>query len=230
MRITEKLKTDMPVRLAFLGDSVTHGYFESFNDMHGTVDYEAVYHNRLKKLLLKKYPAANIEVINAGVGGDNAGNALLRIDKEVISHNPDLTVVCFGLNDIFGSLREYIASLKELFVRLGEINTEIIFMTPNMLNTYTDSSLSEKLREIAIQTAEHQTSGKMSEFMNKAVKLCGSMNITVCDCYGIWEKMYREGTDTTALLANKINHPKREMHELFANELFNIIEKERKNV
>ena len=65
MRVTEKLKSGVPVTLAFFGDSVTHGYFESFNGMHGTTDYDAVYHTVLKNKLTKRYPDAEIHVINA---------------------------------------------------------------------------------------------------------------------------------------------------------------------
>ncbi len=227
--IIDKLKKGIPLKIVFFGDSVTHGYFESFNGMHGAVDYEAVYHNLLKKLLIKKFPMANVEMISAGVGGDSTKDALLRID-DILSKAPDLTVVCFGLNDIHGNIGVYISSLKEIFIKLGNINTEIIFMTPNMLNTYVDNSLSGGLREIAAKTAEYQTKGKMDEFMISAAELCSSMNIKVCDCYSVWKNMYENGVDTTSLLANKINHPKREMHQLFADELFSIIEKEQKDV
>ncbi len=221
--IIDKFKSGENVKFAFFGDSVTHGYFESFNGMHGTVDYEAVYHNRLKGLILDEFPTASVEIINAGVGGENAQDALLRIDEDVLARLPDLTVVCFGLNDVHGNIDTYISSLKEIFIKLNSINTEIVFMTPNMLNSYLDDSLSGALRNIAIKTAEYQTSGKMSEFMARAIELCRAMNVTVCDCYSAWEEMHKNGVDTTALLANKINHPKREMHKLFANELFKII-------
>ena len=48
------------------------------------------------------------------------------------------------------------------------------------------------------------------------------MGITVCDVYSKWKKL-AETTDTTLLLANRINHPTREMHDLFADSLFETI-------
>ena len=37
----------------------------------------------------------------------------------------------------------------------------------------------------------------------------------VADAYAKWQAMDRCGVDTTAMLANDINHPIPEMHELF---------------
>ena len=50
-------------------------------------------------------------------------------------------------------------------------------------------------------------------------KLCEKENIAVCDCYAKWKKLYDGGVDITELLANKINHPTREMNWLFAYSL-----------
>ena len=76
--------------------------------------------------------------------------------------------------------------------------------------------------EYAAITAEVQNSGRMDTYMESACQLAESMGISVCDCYSEWKKL-SETQDTTMLLANRINHPTREMHKLFADKLFNII-------
>ena len=58
--------------------------------------------------------------------------------------------------------------------------------------------------------------------MSQAVALAGEMGITVCDCYAQWKELSKT-QDTTMLLANYINHPTKEMHELFAQALFEAI-------
>jgi hypothetical protein len=45
------------------------------------------------------------------------------------------------------------------------------------------------------------------------------MDIPVCDCYALWKTLYKSGVDVTELLANKINHPTRDMNWMFAYEL-----------
>lgn len=49
---------------------------------------------------------------------------------------------------------------------------------------------------------------------------CG---VKVCDCHARWQKLRAAGVDTTALLSNRINHPTREMHDLFAVSLLETI-------
>ena len=58
--------------------------------------------------------------------------------------------------------------------------------------------------------------GDMDLYMDAARALCAERNIPVCDCYAKWKKMAENGIDVTELLANKINHPTREMNWLFA--------------
>ena len=48
------------------------------------------------------------------------------------------------------------------------------------------------------------------------------MGVKVCDCYSYWKKL-SETEDTTRLLANGINHPVKEMHELFAQMLYDTV-------
>ena len=227
MKIKEKLCSDVndigSVTIAFLGDSVTHGFFESSEEMHSGIDFEAVYHNVLRKRLNEKYKPMPVNIINAGIGGKNAAHGFGRIERDVICHSPDLCAVMFGLNDVNGTLENYTGSLEKIFKRLHEAEIETIFMTPNMLNTYVDSSLSGGLREYAEKTAEYQTGGRMDAYVKAAAETAKKNGVTVCDCYKIWRAMYDGGCDTTALLANKINHPLRSMHALFADELYKII-------
>lgn len=96
MNIIEKLKAGQSIKIAFFGDSVTQGCFEG--DWNPE-DLQYVYHTRFCKMLRKKYPNAQIEAINAGIGGNTSGMGLYRIQKDVLDHKPDFCVVCFGIND-----------------------------------------------------------------------------------------------------------------------------------
>ena len=62
----------------------------------------------------------------------------------------------------------------------------------------------------------------MDLYINSAKSLAEEMGVAVCDCYAQWKKL-SETQDTTMLLANRINHPTKEMHELFADGLFIMI-------
>ena len=145
------------------------------------------------------------------------------MERDVFSHHPDLVVVCFGLNDINASLDNYLSSLKKIFASCLDSDTDVIFMTPNMLNTYVAEDTPKEHLEYAEVTAKYQNEGRMDEYIYSAVALAKDMGITVCDCYSKWKKLYEQGVDTTQLLINRINHPNAQMHILFADMLYELI-------
>ncbi len=224
MHIKEKINMDLdglvnngPITIVAFGDSVTHGAVAA-----GEMNYETVYWNRLRKKIIEKKDFVPVNVINAGIGGITAKDSLNRIDSQVLCHNPDLVIVCFGLNDVNGELEVYLSSLRTIFEKCLASGTDVIFMTPNMLNTYVAEHTDPIHYEYAKITAKMQNEGRMDLYIESAVKLAKEMNVTVCDCYSMWkERNLTE--DMTLHLANGINHPTKEMHELFANALFETI-------
>ena len=74
-------------------------------------------------------------VINSGVGGNTSREGLARIDRDVISHKPDIVLVEFGGNDIVAdekrevSLEEYRSNLKAIHEKLADIDAEMILLT-----------------------------------------------------------------------------------------------------
>lgn len=223
MRVNEKLQLDLsaleacgPVNIVIFGDSVSHGYLVD------TVDYETVYWNRLKKRLNAYRCIIPVNMINAAIGGTTAAASIKRMDDQVLRHDPDLVIICFGLNDVNGPLEEYLDALAQIFDKCRRTGCEAIFMTPNMLNTYVAADTPAEHLEYAHKTAEMQRSGRMDRFMSAAADLARQMQIPVCDCYSVWKELSKT-EDTTLLLANRINHPTAEMHQLFADMLYPMI-------
>lgn len=224
MRVKDKINMDLkglmengPITIVAFGASVTHGGFGE-----GEIDYEAVFHNRLRQKLNQKRNYIPVNMINAGIGGTTAQQSLPRLDSQVLVHNPDLVIVDFGLNDVNGPLEDYLNSLREIFTKCKQKGAEVILMTPNMMNTYVNKDTQPHLIEYAGVTAEIQNSGKMDHYIDCAKKLAKELGVAVCDCYAEWKKLSLT-QDITLLLDNRINHPSRQMHELFADMLMQTI-------
>lgn len=224
MKIKEKVNMDQaglikngPITIVAFGDSVTHGAV-GIDEMN----YETVYWNRLKKKILDVKNYVPVNVINAGIAGMAASNSVDRMDSQVLKYDPDLIIVCFGLNDVSGELDAYLGGLRTIFEKAKGSGADVIFMTPNMLNKYVVDDTIPELRNMAVGTAKMQNEGRMDLYMKKAMELAKEMDVAVCDCYSKWKKL-SETEDTTMLLANRINHPVTEMHELFAQSLFELI-------
>ena len=199
MNIKEKILMDRadlekegPITIVAFGDSVTHGA------LLDEINYETVYWNLLRKKILDVRNYVPVNVINAGIGGVTAQASVVRVEKQVLAHNPDVIIVCFGLNDVVGELEVYLNSLRSIFEKCKKSGADVIFMTPNMLNTYVADDTPEKFRDYAFVTSEIQNSGKMDLFMSSAVKTAREMGVKVCDCYSKWKEISKT-QDTTQL-------------------------------
>ncbi len=234
MKIIEKIKRRadslasyrQPV-IAFLGDSVTQGCFDVYVKDGGIVDtvFDAseAYAEKLKKIFSHFFPTSNITIVNAGISGFNAVGGLMRLESDILSFSPDLTVVSFGLNDFQqkeAGLENYKSSIRKIIRELKASGSEVIFLTPNMCTDRVDFSIKEEaIRAITEKIANTVNEGWLDRYIDEAKKVCKEENVPVCDCYKIWKSFSDGGVDITSILSNKINHPTKELQWLFAYEL-----------
>lgn len=119
--------------VCFLGDSITHA--KSF-------------HGMILAYYLTRFPDRTIHFINAGVAGDNAGAAMVRLEEDVIVKQPSTVVVMMGMNDVGRgnyvadptdarlaaqehSLNAYRTNMERLLERLArELSPKFILLTP----------------------------------------------------------------------------------------------------
>jgi lysophospholipase L1-like esterase len=94
--VAGKLVAGKPVVIVAFGSSSTAGYGASSPDFN--------YPNRLAAQLRRQYPTADISVINAGIGGEDAPEMMKRLQKEVIDVHPDLVIWQVGTNAVLRNL------------------------------------------------------------------------------------------------------------------------------
>lgn len=209
--------------IVVLGDSITAGHFEelqkftedtvisSYQDAlkYFFIDSEAVYHEQLRKMLNEEYPLSPVSVLNAGIAGDTIEGMKKRVQRDVISHDPDLVILNGAMNfsKNHGDTLKYREHLEEI-VELIRKNTraDIILVTPNMaLPTEKDNTLSERVEIIRAIAAEEK--------------------IPLADVYEIWEKFMMKYQDVkiSDLMANEKNHPTKLGHTVYALKIMNLL-------
>ena len=94
--VANKLASGDPVVIVAFGSSSTSGY--------GSTSPEFTYPNRLAAQLHRHYPGADITVINAGKGGEDAPEMMKRLQDEVIDKKPDLVIWQVGTNAVLRNL------------------------------------------------------------------------------------------------------------------------------
>jgi acyl-CoA thioesterase I len=107
-RFTERLLQRAPVKIVAFGSSSTAG--------SGASTPENNYPNRLAAELGERFPGTQVQVINRGVGGEDAREMLTRIDRDVRDERPDLVLWQVGTNAL---LRDDGIALEAGLIRDG---------------------------------------------------------------------------------------------------------------
>ena len=99
--------------IVFLGDSITQ-------QGAGPTGYVTVFREAIEKAR----PNSGIKVIGAGIGGHKVPDLEARLDKDVLSHKPNVVVIYIGINDVWHSkngrgtsVEKYEAGLRSLIKR-----------------------------------------------------------------------------------------------------------------
>ncbi len=122
--VAGKLAAAEPVTIVAFGSSSTQGY--------GTSSPEFTYPNRLARQLRRQYPTADIRVVNAGKGGEDAPEMTKRLESSVIDLHPDLVIWQVGTNAVLRNLDpDETARLVEDGVgRIQAIGADIVLVDP----------------------------------------------------------------------------------------------------
>lgn len=88
------------------------------------------YPSRLERELRDRFPAISIRVLNRGIGGQDVGEELSRLDRDVVAEHPDLVIWQVGTNAV---LRREDLSADERLIRRGvsllkESGSDVVLM------------------------------------------------------------------------------------------------------
>jgi acyl-CoA thioesterase-1 len=216
--------------VVILGDSVTAGHFEQseaarkayeetpqFDIKELTVSADVIdiyesYPEIFKRKLVEKFEETSVNVVNAGIAGDTLVGMSRRLERDVISFQPDLVIINGSLNwsPENGTTEEYYHILREMVKEIrNNTKADIILMTPNMM----DSVLYKEFLG-AEDTLE--------ERVDMIRKVAEQEKVCLADTYSIWKQFTNQGHQVGEMLANGMNHPTKGGHEIFADELMKL--------
>ncbi|WP_315835847.1 SGNH/GDSL hydrolase family protein [Bradyrhizobium prioriisuperbiae] len=90
------------------------------------------YPNRLADQLRRRYPNADISVMNQGIGGEDTPEMMKRLKTSVIDQKPDLVIWQLGTNTVIrgGDIDETMGMLEDGIKRLKAIDADIVLVDP----------------------------------------------------------------------------------------------------
>ena len=177
------------------GDSITAGYavrrgFPSF----------------LLESLRQRFPDSKIEMINSGISGDTSQDGLSRLDWAVLSYEPDLVTINFGINDcVLGlSLEEFEMNLVEMVrrIRAGP-GSEVLLLTSQLLETPPYDRL-------------------VLDYYQAIERVAREMDVGFVDVHGAWMRRVEQGTPLSSLILPGLDHPNEAGYRIIAEELMRL--------
>lgn len=134
----QSLSVGQNQKIAFLGDSITH-----FGVRHKS---------GYVKLVVKGFEANGISVksIPAGVSGHKSDQMLARLDRDVLSKNPDWMLLSCGVNDVWHGPRgiaidAYMKNIAQIIDTAQSKNVKVMILTSTMIREDPDNDLNKKL-------------------------------------------------------------------------------------
>ena len=122
--VANKLIAGQPLVIIAFGSSSTEGY--------GSSAPEFTYPNRLAAQLKRRYPTADITVVNAGRGGEDAAEMMKRLQTAVIDQKPDLVIWQVGTNAVQRNLdpAETAKLVEDGVARIQAGGSDIVLVDP----------------------------------------------------------------------------------------------------
>ena len=194
-RTRSDLEAGADVTIVAYGDSITAGFavrrgFPSF----------------WKEMLDEKYPEAGLEMINSGISGDTSMDGLARLDWSVLSYEPDLVTINFGINDcVLGlALEEFEMNLVEMIRRIRSgPNSEILLLSSQPLETPPYDRL-------------------VLDYYQAVQRVAAEMDVGFVDVCGAWMARVQEGTPLSSLILPGLDHPNEVGYRIIAEELMRL--------
>lgn len=122
--VASKLAAGEPVVIVAFGSSSTQG--------HGSTSPDFTYPNRLAAQLRRQYPGADITVVNAGRGGEDASEMMKRLQSAVIDVHPDMVIWQVGTNAVLRNVdpAETAKLVEEGIARIQAAGADLVLVDP----------------------------------------------------------------------------------------------------
>ena len=121
-------------RILFFGDSLTQ---------YGTLPEG--YISLLTEYLKNHNLSDQFELVSAGIGGDKVYDLYLRLENDVLNHNPDVVVILIGINDIWHKTSgigtdaiKFKRFYEAIIDKIQANNIELFLATPTLIGELKD--------------------------------------------------------------------------------------------
>lgn len=204
-RSVARLVNKQPLSIVTLGDSISAG--ANASALYDAAPYQPAYPELVRRQLAERFQGP-VEMKNLAVGGTDTGWGLTQIDK-VITAQPQLVILAFGMNDSAGrSAQSYQETTKAMIAKIRETLPECEFiLVASMLGNRDWIRL------------KHEAFPQYRDALNELVE----PGIALADLTSIWTGFLelKQDWDQTG---NGVNHPNDFGHRVYAQVITTLLD------
>ncbi len=186
------------VNIVCHGHSVPAGYFAT-----PFVNTFSAYPHLLHRMIKERFPFAVVNVLVTAIGGEESGSGAARFERDVLTHNPDVVTIDYGLNDRGIGLEKAKTAWEQMIDAALNRGKKVILLTPSWDNTY---------------YLKNDDWYALEKHRDQIIRLADTYSVGLADSFAAFEKHVQEESDLVAYLAH-VNHPTEKGHALIAQEL-----------
>lgn len=189
----ERLTKGGPFKVIAFGDSITYGGDATEERLQFT--------RRYAQWLQEQFPEARVEFENGATGGDSTVSGLARLEEKVLTREPNLVLLGFGMNDH----------------NVGGPEPEVFHDNlVKLVNTIRERTGAEVIMFSAFPPNPDWKFGshRMELYADATRRAAVTANCAFADVYTAWMKTL-ERKDCSSMLGNNINHPSDFGHWLY---------------
>jgi acyl-CoA thioesterase-1 len=171
-------------RVLALGDSITRG-------VRPGVTAEQTFTTLLQNELRKS--GGEVEVLNAGIGGERTDGGLARLERDVLAKRPDIVLVMYGTNDSYVdagktqsrlSREAYSTNLRKIVERLAAAKIRPVLMTEPRWGA-----------KAKLNGAGEHPNERLEQYMQACRELAEELKLPLVDHYAQWSEKQASGFD-----------------------------------
>ena len=192
--LQKKWPENRTINLVFHGHSVPSGYFNTPN-VKTLQSYPQLTLQNVKSV----YPNAVVNTITTAIGGENSEQGAIRLEKDVLIHNPDILFIDYALNDRALGLEKALKAWEKMIKAAQKRSIKVILLTPTPDTT-------ENILDDNSPLAQHSCQIR---------ELASKYKTGLIDSYAAFREKRQNGYDLKAYMSQS-NHPNEKGHRIVA--------------
>ncbi|HEY3897131.1 MAG TPA: SGNH/GDSL hydrolase family protein [Chthoniobacter sp.] len=151
-----------------------------------SITAQRLHTNYIEAFYRTRHPEWHLHFRNSGIGGNRTSSILARFDYDVAAWRPTIVSIELGMNDVNGSVEEYIKGMKALIAKIRAIPAQPVLISSSPVD---DGSVMNDWKGERCQ--------KLHPFTEALQKLAEEENVVFVDQYhaliDLWGQNRRKG-------------------------------------